>query len=164
MSRIEIALVVVTIGLAFLLGRCSIDQEVIYRDVFKKEIVKADTVVQTIIDTVEVVKWQTKTVTNIPDPDTVYVNNTPLNRYEDEVNLGGDFKLRYTTLVTGRLIDQQFTYLDSRPQKIRKVTIREPYIIKEDPKRFGLGVITGFDVVSRKPIIGIGVSYDIIRF
>jgi hypothetical protein len=82
--------------------------------------------------------------------------------YQDTVSLEG-LKLRYSTLVQGRLLDQDFYYMITEPVRVKTITIKEPVIVKER-KRWGLGVYAGYDLINQNPSLGVSVQYNLLQW
>lgn len=132
---------------------------------------KTDTVVNTVHDTVTVIKWETKTVTvNAKVNDTLVHSYTQLtdslqrlHMYLDAITLRNYkktfnddyFRLDVTGQVQGKVNTMNIDY-----------TIKERQvdtIIKIPRKKFGVGVFGGLDYRGQ-PTFGVGVNYNLLSF
>lgn len=130
-------------------------------EITEKVVVKRDTVTVTKIDTVfdtvpveKIVERKVIDTMRIHTSDTVFIVDREQRVFEGE---------QYKAYVSGYrpALDSIHIY-----NKINTVYIETEKVIKQRPKRFGLGVQVGYGFTNARasPYIGVGVQYNIISF
>lgn len=130
-------------------------------EVTEKVVVRTDTVTVTKIDTVfdtvpveKIVERKVVDTMRIHTSDTVFIVDREQRVYEND---------KYKAYVSGYrpALDSIHIY-----NKTNTVYIETEKIIKQKPKRFGLGVQVGYGFTNARasPYVGVGIQYNIISF
>lgn len=128
------------------------------------EVSRTDTVTIVQIDTVRIIKPQPYEVVV---RDTVYLQNPQNPQYPQGDILVQEVKTykdsSYTATISG--INAYLEHIEVYPKTVIKyITTTE--IVREKPKKWGLGIQAGYGIGRNglQPYVGVGVSYNLIRF
>lgn len=128
------------------------------------EVSRTDTLTIVKIDTVKIIKPQPYEVVV---RDTVYLQNPQNPQYPQGDILVQEVKTykdsSYTATISG--INAYLEHIEVYPKTVTKyITTTE--FVREKPKKWGIGIQAGYGVGRNglQPYVGVGVSYNLIRF
>lgn len=122
------------------------------------EVSRTDTLTIVTTDTVKIIKPQPYEVVV---RDTVYLKNPQEDVLVQEVKTYKDSS--YTATISG--INAYLEHIEVYPKTVTKyITTTE--FVREKPKKWGIGIQAGYGIGRNglQPYVGVGVSYNLIRF